>query len=389
MNNLAKRIKTLLPSQAMVLDTKAKALKNKGISIVNLTAGEPDFNTPQPIINSAIQALNSGFTKYTSPQGIEELRKEIADKFSKENNIIYDPSQIIIGAGSKQLLYTAFQVMCDKNDEVIIPIPAYNTFVEQTKLAGGKPRLIKLNPPFKLKAEDVIKHVNKKTKIIVLNSPSNPTGAIIDKSELKKIADLAVKNNLWVISDEIYEKLVYSGEHISIASLNEKIKEKTLTVCGVSKTYAMTGWRLGYAAGPKNLIEIMTLLQGQMISSVNSISQMAALTAIKSDQKEIENMQKEFNKRRDFLVKEFKKIPELSFTAPEGAFYLFVSIKKLLGKKYKTSTDWRAALLEKEKIATVPGEAFYYPGFFRLSFAASMEDLQKAVTGIKNFIYET
>ncbi|HZE86568.1 MAG TPA: pyridoxal phosphate-dependent aminotransferase [Methylomirabilota bacterium] len=371
---LAKRVIHLLPSPTMMLDTKAKELQGQGTPIINLTAGEPDFQTPQHIKNAAIQAIEQGITRYTSPQGILALRQAIVQKFEKENNIRYEPSEIIVGAGSKQILYTAFQVLCDIDDEVLIPLPTWSTFVEQVKLAGGKPVLIKLQPPFKMTATAIEKHITTKTKILLLNSPSNPTGTMIDDNELKKIAKLAVEKNLWIISDEIYEKLIYTNNHLSIASLNEKVKSHTITIGGVSKSYAMTGWRLGYAGGPKEVITAM-----------------AALAALKEEQQSVNEMKNAFMQRRTYLLEQFATMPQFSVIAPEGAFYLFVSVEKLLGKTYQTSSAWCKALLEKAHVAVVPGEAFLYPGYFRLSFAASMEDLKKAVEKMKNFItiYET
>lgn len=383
---LAKRITTLLPSPTIALDTKAKAMKKAGIPVINLSAGEPDFDTPDHIKKSAIEGIEKGLTKYSAPQGIEELRKAIADKLKKENNISYDPSHIVVGPGSKQLLYTIFQVLCDRGDEVIIPTPTWSTFVEQVKLSGAKPVFVKLKQPFKLTAKEVAKHLTSKTKMLLLNSPSNPTGAMVDKTELKKIADLAVKKNFFVLSDEIYEKLTYKTGHTSIASLNNKIKEQTITMNGVSKAYAMTGWRLGFAAGPQEVIKAVTSLQSQTIGNVPPFIQKAAVTAFTDKQISVEKMHKAFTKRRNFLVKEFSKMKDLSSAEPEGAFYLFVSIEKLLGKKYKTATEWCEALLEKENVAVVPGEAFLYPGYFRLSFAASMGDLEEAVEKIKRFI---
>jgi aspartate aminotransferase len=383
---LAKRITTLLPSPTIGLDNKAKAMKQQGLPVLNLSAGEPDFETPAHITKAAIDALHAGLTKYSSPQGLPELRAAIAEKLKKDNNIAYDPSQVVVGIGSKQILYSIFQTLCNPGDEVIIPIPAWLTFVEVVKLAGGKPKLLKLKPPFKLTAKEVEKTITAKTKILLLNTPANPSSAMIDPQELKKIAELAVKYNLWIVTDEIYEKLVYRTKHVSIASLNEEIKERTITVNGFAKSYAMTGWRLGYAAGPQTVIDKMTTLQVQTISNVPVFIQKAGIAALTGDQTSVVTMHKEFTKRRDFLVKAFGEIKNISFSAPEGAFYLFVSIEKLLGKKYKTATEWCEALLEKEHVAVVSGDGFLYPGYFRLSFAASMEDLKKAVEKIKKFI---
>lgn len=383
---LAKRVTTLTPSPTISLDTKVKALKQQGQEVINLGVGEPDFDTPSHIKKAANDALKAGFTKYADPQGIIEVRTAIADKFKRDNNISYDQSEIIVGAGSKQLLYSAFQVLCDQDDEVIIPIPAWLTFVEQVKLAGGKPVLVKLQPPFKVTADTIAKHITKKTKILLLNSPSNPTGAMIDPVELEKIAALVIKHNLWVISDEIYEKLIYTQRHISIASLNEKIKSRTITMNGFSKSYAMTGWRIGFAGGPKEIITAMTGLQSQTVGNIPVFLQKGALTALTEKQTSVVEMHQEFAKRREFLIRSCLEIKGLSFADPEGAFYFFISIEELLDKKYKTAAEWCEALLEQENIAVVPGEAFLYPDYFRLSFAASMDDLKEAVERIKKFI---
>lgn len=385
----AKRIRNLATSPTVAIDSKAKEFKRQGIPVINLSAGEPNFQTPDNIKKAAHKAIDDGFTFYTSPEGIAELREAIVKKLAHDNNLSYDISQIIVGVGAKQLLYLAFHVLCQKGDEVIIPAPTWNTFVEQVKLAEGKPVIITLKPPFHLTAKDVEKAITTKTKLLLLNTPSNPTGAMTSPEELKKIADLAVKNNIIVIADEIYEKLIYSQQHISIASLNEKIKERTVTINGASKAYAMTGWRIGYAAGPKEIIEKMKALQSQLLSHASSISQVAAIEALNGDQKSVEMMRKAFAKRREFCIKQFSEIKELSFTIPEGAFYLFISIEKLLGKRYPTATAWAEALLEKEKVAVVPGEAFFYPGYIRISYAASDEDLKEAVKKIRQFINDS
>ncbi|HSX08641.1 MAG TPA: pyridoxal phosphate-dependent aminotransferase [Candidatus Saccharimonadales bacterium] len=385
----SKRIKNLAPSPTMAVDVKAKAFKRQGIPVINLSVGEPDFQTPDNIKKAAIKAITDGHTFYTAPEGIVELREAISKKIEKDNHVSYDPSQIIVGVGSKNLLYCIFQVLCDKGDEVIIPIPAWNTFGEQVKLSDATPVFVKMKPPFKLTAADIKKAITPKTKIILLNTPSNPTGAMIDKEELQKIADLAVAKKIFVVTDEIYEKLTYTNTHVSIASLNNKIKELTIMSNGMSKTYAMTGWRVGYAAGPTEIISKMKALQSQLLAHTSSISQYASVEAFTGDQKSIEKMIKAFTRRREFCIKEFSKIKEISFLAPEGAFYLFVSIEKLLGKKYPTSAAWAGAFLEKEKVAVVPGEAFLYPGYIRISYAASDEDLKNAVVKLKKFIEES
>ena len=382
----SKRVQLLATSPTIAIDVKAKAFKKQGIPVINLSVGEPNFHTPENIKKAAINAIKEGNSFYTPPEGIVELREAIARKFKRDNKLDYDASDIIVGVGAKQILYNAFQVLCDKGDEVIIAIPAWNTFVEQVKLTGAKAVLITLKPPFKLKASDVKKAISSKTKVILLNTPSNPTGAMIDEEELKKIADIAVKNNIFIIADEIYEKLVYTQKHVSIASLNEKIKEKTITVNGLSKSYAMTGWRLGYAAGPQEIIGKMKALQSQLLAHASSISQKAGVEALNGDQASVEMMRKAFAKRREFCLKQISNIPELSVSEPDGAFYLFISVEKLLGKKYPTASAWAEALLDKEKVAVVPGEAFFYPGYIRFSYAASDEDLKVAFVKIKRFI---
>lgn len=382
----SKRAISLATSPTIAIDVKAKAFKRQGIPVINLSVGEPDFKTPKNIRDAAVKAINEGNSFYTPPEGIVELREAIARKLKKENKLTYDSSEIIVGVGAKQLLYNVFQVLCDKGDEVIIAIPAWNTFVEQVKLTEAKPVLITLKPPFKLTAKDVAKAVTPKTKIILINTPSNPTGMMINPEELKKIADIAIKNNIIIVADEIYEKLTYGQKHTSIASISDKIKSRTITVNGLSKSYAMTGWRVGYAAGPKDIIAKMKALQSQLLAHTSSISQKAGVEALNGDQKSVELMRKAFEKRKNFCIKELGKIKELSFALPEGAFYLFISVEKLLGKKYPTSSLWAEALLEKEKVAVVPGEAFFYPGYIRMSYAASDKDLAEAIKRIKRFI---
>jgi len=387
-STFAKRIQQLEPSPTFALDEMVKQMQSKGTSIINLGLGEPDFNTPSHISAAAIHAINDGFTHYTQTAGIPELREAISQKFQADNNIAYNPSHILVGAGSKPLLYFAFQALCQKGDEVIVPVPTWASYVEQIKLTGSKPVLLHLNPPFKLTAKALEGKITPSTKAILLNSPSNPTGAIIDKKELEKIAKLALKNDVYIISDEIYEKIIYSGEHISIASLGKQIADRAITINGFSKTYAMTGWRIGYAGGPSEIITAMTNLQGQLTANASSISQKAALQALIGTNDPVSAMIREFAKRRAFLVSQLSQIAELEVIPPEGSFYFFVGIHKLLGGKYRTSADWCADLLSQKKVALIPGEAFFAPGFFRLSFTTPLEKLEKAVKKIKEFINE-
>ncbi|MBI3384659.1 pyridoxal phosphate-dependent aminotransferase [Candidatus Gottesmanbacteria bacterium] len=383
---LTKRILRLQPSATFAIDGKVKSLQAAGISVVNLTLGEPDFVTPKHIRKAAIRAITDGFTHYAPIAGIFELKEAVAKKLLVENGISYQPSEIVIGVGTKQLLYSAFQSLCQKGDEVIVAMPTWNTYIEQIKLAEAAPVCIPLLPPFKLTANMIEKHCNSKTKVILLNSPANPTGAVIEKKELEKIAQLAIERQIFVLSDEIYEKLIYERKHVSIASLGEKIKDLTLTINGFSKSYAMTGWRVGYAAGPKPIVEAMIALAGQTTSGTCSISQKAALHALSGSKKTVEKMVGEFKKRRNYIYTALRQIQGIVPYKTEGAFYAFCSIEKLLNQKYKTSQTWCEALLEKGKVAVIPGEAFYAPGFIPISFAKPISDLRKGVGRIKKFI---
>lgn len=383
---VSQRILKLQPSPTLTLDAKVKQLQTQGIPIINLSLGEPNFKTPENISKAAIKAINEGFTHYTPAAGILELREAISKKLEKENGISYQISEIIVGVGTKQLLYTIFQSLCQKGDEVILTTPTWATYVEQIKLSEGKPILIPLKPPFKLTAKILGKYITAKSKAILINSPANPTGATIDEQELKRIADLAIKHHIFIITDEIYEKILYKGKHVSIASFGEKIKKLTISINGFSKAYAMTGWRIGYGAGPEEIIKAMASFCGQTTSGTSSISQKGAVEALRGSQSSVKKMVLEFKKRKEFICKEFEKIEDISFIEPEGAFYLFVDISKLLGRKYKSSKNWSEGLLEQAKVAVVPGEAFYAPNFIRISFAASLESLNLGCKQIKEFI---
>ena len=380
MLNITKRISELSQSPTLALDSKVKKLQKEGEDIINFGIGEPNFNTPLNIKKAANNAIKDNFTHYTEAQGILELRTAISKKFQIDNKINYQPSEIIVSTGSKQVLYNALMVTVEKGDEVLVPTPTWSTYVEQIKLTEGKPVLIPLEKPFKLKSKDIEKYISKKTKALIINSPSNPTGAMIEKSELEKISLLAIKNNIWVISDEIYEKITYGGKHTSIASLNNKIKNQTITVNGFSKSYAMTGWRIGYAGGPLEVISAMNSLQGQTTSNASSISQKAGLEALIGTQDDLINMVKEFNNRRKILLTEMTNIKSLEVIKPEGAFYLFVKLKKT-----SNSSLWAEELLNKAKVAVVPGEAFMFPGYFRLSFAVSETILIEGIKRIRKF----
>ncbi len=383
---LSKRALYIASSPTLALNAEVTQLQAEGQSVINLTSGQLDFPTPTHIKKAGVKAIEDNITRYTPTAGILELREAVAKKLSKVNHVPTIPSQVVVGVGSKQLLYHAFQVLCNPGDEVILAIPTWTTYVEQIKLAGAKPKLIQLKPPFVLTAEKIKSVLSKKTKVILINSPANPTGAVIPKSELKKIAQLAVKNSLMVVTDEIYENFCFRKLSVFIASLGKQIAKQTITINGVSKAYAMTGWRVGYAVGPSEVIQKMISIQSQTTSNTSSISQMAALKALTGSQRSVKMAKERLLKRRDYLIKELSKISDLKLVEPEGAFYLFVSIKRLLGEKYKTSEEWCQALLKKESLAVVPGEAFLAPGYFRLSFAASMAELKTAVKKLRKFI---
>lgn len=385
----SQRYHQLSPSPILALDVQVKKLQAQGIPVINLCLGEPDFDTPENIKQAAIDAINGGFTHYTPVSGILELRQAIANKFNTENNLVYQPDEIAVGVGSRQLAYHALQILCQPGDEVIIATPTWTSFIEHIKLAGAMPVTIELSPPFKLTAQEVATRITPRTTALLLVNPNNPTGAIIEVEELTQIAELAIKHDLWVLADEIYEKLIYEKQHTSIASLSPEIKERTLTINAFSKAYAMTGWRLGYAGGPKALITAIIALQGQTTSNAPSMAQKAGIAALTGDQSAVALMKAEFKRRRDFIFEAVQNIPGLSLQKPEGAFYAFISLHSILGKKYQTSLEWCSALLAEENIAVVPGEAFLAPEYMRLSYAASMEELERAMAGIKKFVEST
>lgn len=379
-------MQNLIPSPTLGVQTETMRRISAGLPVINLGLGEPDFSTPKDISKKAIEAINGGFTHYTPVAGVLPLRELIVKKFLTENSISYSPEEVIVGVGTKQILYSIFQVICEEGDEVLIPTPTWSTYAEQAKLAGASVRLVPLKPPFQLTSMDLEKNISAKTKIIVINSPSNPTGAVISEVELKKIARLAVEKNIFIISDEIYEKIIYGKKHCSVASFGEDIKKLTLTVNGFSKAFAMTGWRIGYAGGPKQIIDAMVSLSGQMTSGTCSISQYAGVQALKGNGSSVNKMTGEFRKRRDFVCKELSKIKNISFSIPDGAFYVLVDIGKQLGEKCKTSAEWTKALLEKTGVATVPGEAFFAPGYVRISYSAGMSELKKGIEKISKFV---
>ena len=391
---LSKRAGKIKPSPTLAMDAKAKAMKASGFDVVNFGVGEPDFDTPDNIKEAAIKAIKDGFTKYTPVGGIDPLKDAVIEKFRKDNNLEYARDEIIVSCGAKHSLYNIAQALYGPGDEVIIPSPYWVSYPDQVILNDAVPVFVKTyeKDKFMLKPDVLESHITKKTKAIILNSPSNPTGLTYDKKTIEGIAGVALKHNLYVISDEIYEKLTYDGfTHISIASLSNEIKARTLVVNGLSKAYAMTGWRIGYTAGPKDIIRAMTNIQSQSTSNPASIAQKAAVEALTGPQDFIKTMLSEFDRRRKFLVSELNSIPGITCLTPTGAFYAFPNTSKLYGKhaeghKVSSSSELALYLLEKASIALVPGDAFGDNDYIRLSYATSMENIRKGVERIKEAV---
>lgn len=392
---LSIKAESISPSPTLAIDSKFKEMKANGEDVVGFGCGEPDFDTPVHIKNAAIKAINDGFTKYTPAAGTMELRKAVAKKFLTENSLSYEPSQIVISNGAKHSLLNAFMAILNPGDEVIIPAPFWVSYPELVKLADGVPVTINTYEAndFKATAEDFKKALTPKTKAIVLNSPSNPTGMVYTKEELEKIADFAVNNNLYVISDEIYEHLIYEGEHISIASFNDKIKDLTIVINGVSKTFAMTGWRIGYAAASPKIAKIMSNVQSHASSNPNSIAQSATVAALEGGMETVQEMKAEFKKRRDHMVSVINSIDNVSCKMPNGAFYIMMNIEKLFGKALYNKTinnadDFAELFLEKAKVAVVPGTGFGDTRYVRWSYATSMENIEEGLLRLKKFLNE-
>lgn len=375
------------PSPTVSIDGRAKELIASGVKVINFSAGEPDFPTPEPAKEGGRKAINENFTRYTPVAGTPDLRKAIAEKLERENGLNYAPSEIIVSNGGKQSLYNIFMTLCEPGDEVIIIAPYWVSYPEQVRLTGAKPVFV--NAPaekgFRVNREDLEPAVTDRTVGIVLNSPSNPTGAVLTRADLESIAELAIERNLWVVSDEIYEHLIYDGEeHVSIASF-PGMRERTLIVNGMSKAYAMTGWRIGYVAGPEPIVKAMTDFQGHVTSAASSISQMAAIAALRGPQDGIAEMRAAYDERRRFVVEALNRLPGVRCDLPKGAFYVFFDVRGLLGEEtgFAQDLDLAAYLLEEANVALVPGTGFGAPGFMRLSYATSMDDLREGMRRIE------
>jgi len=387
---LSERAKKIKPSPTLAIDSKAKAMKASGVDVISFGVGEPDFDTPENIKEAAVRAMKEGFTKYTPVGGIDALKDAIIEKLEKDNGLSYKREEIIVSCGAKHSLYNIAQALYGPGDEVIIPSPYWVSYPDQVLLNDATPVFVKTyeKDSFILRPEALEAAITKKTKAIILNSPSNPTGLTYDKKALEGIADAALKHNFYIVSDEIYEKLVYDGvKHISIASLGKEVQAKTIVVNGLSKSHAMTGWRIGYAAGPAEIVKAMTNIQSQSTSNPNSIAQKAAVEALRGPQDFIGKMLAEFDVRRKYLVSELNKIKGLSCITPTGAFYAFPNTSKIYGRSYKgkkisSSTDLALYLLEEAKVALVHGEAFGDDSYVRLSYATSMDDIRRGVERI-------
>lgn len=380
------------PSITLELSAKAKKLKSEGKEIINLTVGEPNFNTPDYIVKGALEGIEKGFTKYTQTSGITELKTEIVKKFKDFNNISYDNSNILVSTGAKQCLFNAIFSIINDDDEVIIPSPYWVSYTEMVRLAGGKSIIVETSKEngFKIDVEGLDEILTNKTKILILNNPNNPTGSVYNESELFEIGNWAVKNNVIIIADEIYERLTYDSKHVSIASLSEEIKNNTITISGFSKTYAMTGWRLGYCAANENIIKILNAVQSHTTACANSIAQYAGYVALRDESKynDITNMIDEFNNRRKKAIEYISKYSNLTINSPKGAFYIFIDIESLKGKSFKgkvlnNSIDISEVLLDEFNLAVVPGIGFGNDDYIRISYAA---DEELIIEGIKRII---
>ncbi len=393
MKKLTERTKRLSPSMTLAISAMYKELVREGKDAINFSVGEPDFNTPEHICEAAIDAINDGFTRYTTASGIPELKEAICKKLKEENDLDYTPKNIIVGTGAKQPLFNAFLALCEEGDEVLVPSPYWVSYSEMIKVTDATPVYIDSaeENDFKVKIEDLEAAITPNTKCLIFNSPSNPTGTVYTREELSAIADLAVKHDFYIISDEIYEKLIYDGEHVSLASFNDEVKKLTVVINGMSKAYAMTGWRIGYAAASEEIIGAMNKLQGHSTSNPTSFVQKGALAALEGSDESVDAMREQFVKRRDFMVETINNIPNISCRKPGGAFYVMMNIKELMGEEIKgkiinNSMDFALHLLETAHVATVPGSAFGIEGFVRLSYAASMEEIAEGLNRIKEFV---
>ncbi len=390
---ISKMASAISPSPTLAIDSKFKQMKKQGIPVVGFGAGEPDFNTPENIKSAGIEAIKNNITKYTPASGTLELKQAVCDKLKRDTGLEYTTANIVISNGGKHALTNTFNCICDPGDEVILPAPYWVSYPEMIKMAGATPVILNTDEEhnFKFTAEQLRGAVTPKTKALVLNTPSNPTGMIYTREELEEIAKIAVENHIYVVFDEIYEKLVYEGEHVNIATLGDDIKDLTIILNGMAKTYAMTGWRIGYAAANEKLAKAMGNIQSHATSNPNSIAQAAAVEALNGDQSFIEDMKATYIKRRDYMVERINSIDGLSCKKPNGAFYIFMNVKDVLGKEHygkviNTANELCEDILDRALVALVPSEGFGIEGYVRLSYATSMDVIKTGLDRIEKYL---
>ncbi|MDE4541768.1 pyridoxal phosphate-dependent aminotransferase [Thermoanaerobacterium sp. R66] len=390
---LSDKALSISPSLTLDITAKANRMRKSGINVIGFGAGEPDFDTPDYIKEAAISAIREGYTKYTPTSGILELKEAIVQKLKRDNNLSYDVSQIVVSNGAKQAIFNTLCAILNQGDEVIIPSPYWLSYPEMVKLAGGVPVFIDTaeSNNFKITATQLEEAISDKTKAIIINSPNNPTGAVYNEDELKNIASLAVKHNIYVISDEIYEKLIYNGKHVSIASFNEGIKNLTIIINGMSKAYSMTGWRIGYSASNPEIAKLINNIQSHTTSNPNTIAQYASVVALNQGDDTIKAMVVEFKRRRDYMLQRINKIDGLKAIAPDGAFYIIINISNFIGteidgRKINGSIDFANFLLEKAKVAVIPCLPFGNDNYIRVSYATSMNNIEEGFNRIENLL---
>lgn len=391
MTQISQLAKNIVPSMTVEMKARITEMKAEGIEVISLTSGEPDFPTPENIVDAAIRALKDGHTKYTASSGIMPLRKAICEKLEKENGIACKPSQICVSTGAKQAIFNTLLAVCDPGDEVILPTPCWVSYTEQVKMAGAVPVLAEMDPKkgYCLEADKIEKVITPRSKLIIINSPNNPTGAVYSKKELLELAEVAEKYGLYVISDEIYEKLIYgTAEFVSFPGLTDYTKKHTILINGFSKSYSMTGWRIGYSAAPADIAKAIGSIQGHTTNNANSIAQYAALEALIGPQDSVEMMRQEFDRRRKFIIPELNQIPGVVCEDAAGAFYALPDISFYYGKQYggrriMDSLDMCNFLLEEAQVGLIPGDSFYAPGHIRISYASSMDELKRGLERIK------
>ncbi len=382
---ISSRMAEIKPSATLAITARARQLRAEGMDVVSFTAGEPDFDTPEHIKAAAVEAIKQGFTKYTPTTGIQELKAAIVKKFKADNGLDYDASQIVVSCGAKHSLYNVLQVLLEPGDEVIIPSPFWLSYPEMVKLAGGTPKIVPTREEegFRLNEKELRRSISKKTKVLIINSPANPTGGVYREEDLEILARITAETAISLISDEIYEKLIYDGRrHVSVASLGKEICARTVVVNGVSKSYSMTGWRIGYLAAPKEVAEAVSRLQDHSTSNPTSIAQKAALAALTGDDSFVKKMAGEYARRRDYLVERIQRTKELSCRKPEGAFYVFVNVSRT----GIPARELARRLLEEARVAVIPGEDFGSSGHVRLSFACGQEEIAKGMDRIEEWL---